>query len=107
MRMRTFLPGSIQSKLTCLLRASEATISAKRKAISRTSFTSGPLTRYCTGQPTGGPSSSGTVLVTALGKSSRSTRSSFTRSRSRAAMSLAMITNWLKKSLGSSTLSGR
>src|SRR5262245_60225149 len=27
--------------------------------MSRTSFTSGPLTRYCTGHPTGGPSSSG------------------------------------------------
>ena len=60
MRMRTFRAGSIQSKLTCLaLRASEATIWASWKAISRTSFTSGPLTRYCTGQPTGGPSSSG------------------------------------------------
>ena len=32
---------------------------ASRKAMSRTSSMSGPLTRYCTGQPTGGPSSSG------------------------------------------------
>ena len=41
------------------------------------------------------------------GKSSCSTRSSLARRRSRAATSFATTTNWLKKSLGSSTLSGR
>src|SRR6516162_5249799 len=79
MRMRTFLPGSIQSKLTGRVRVSEATTWASRKAISRTSLGSGPLTRYCTGQPTGGPSSRGTIRVTAPGKSSASTRSSLAR----------------------------
>ena len=37
---------------------------------------SGPLTRYCTGQPTGGPSSSGETRATTLGNCSASAFSS-------------------------------
>ena len=68
---------------------------------------SGPLTRYCTGQPTGGPSSSGEIRLTAPGKSSASTFSSRACNRSRAATSLATITAWVKKSFGSWTSRGR
>ena len=70
---------------------------------SRTVVRSGPLTRYCTGQPTGGPSSSGETRETTLGKSSASSFSSLACSRSRAATSLAMTTACAKKSLASWT----
>ena len=46
---------------------------ASRSAMSRTCVTSGPLTRYCTGHPTGGPSPSGDTRVTALGNCVAST----------------------------------
>ena len=77
MRMRTIRAGSIQSKLTCLEPGSVATIWASRSAMSRTSLISGPLTRYCTGHPTGGPRPNGDTRVTALGKFSASAASSF------------------------------
>ena len=51
--------GSIQSKLTCRVRGSVPTTLARSSAMRRTSSGSGPDTRYCSGQPTGGPSSSG------------------------------------------------
>ena len=57
--MRTCRVGSIQSKLTFSAFGFAATDAASFEAISRTSEISGPLTRYWTGQPTGGPSSSG------------------------------------------------
>ena len=103
-RMRTSRAGSIQSKLICSrvgfgrddLRQLRARSRAPRAM-------SGPLTRYCTGQPTGGPSSSGETRATTLGNSSASSFSSFACSRSRAATSLATITAWAKKSLGSCT----
>ena len=81
--------------------------SARRSAIARTWERSGPLTRYCTGQPTGGPSSSGDTRPTTLGICSASAFSSFACSRSRAATSLATTTACEKKSLGSLTSSGR
>ena len=52
--------------------------------MSRTVSTSGPLTRYCTGQPTGGPSSSGETRPTASGNCSASSFSSRGCRRSRA-----------------------
>ena len=69
MRTRT-LPGRLDPIEIdrAAARSSAATICASRKAISRTSFTSGPLTRYCTGHPTGGPSSSGTMRRHRAGK---------------------------------------
>ena len=68
---------------------------------------SGPLTRYWTGQPTGGPSSSGWTLATTEGNSFASAFSSFNLSRSRAGTSLATMTACEKKLLGNWTLSGR
>ena len=107
MLIRTMRAGSIQSKLTCRAFGSPATMPASRNAMSRTCDMSGPLTRYWIGQPTGGPSPSGDTRATALGNCVASTSSSRACSRSRAATSLAMTTAWAKKSLGSSTASGR
>ena len=59
MRMRITRAGSTQSKLTLRTPAVAPSRSATCKAIARTPCGSGPLTRYFTGQPTGGPSSSG------------------------------------------------
>ena len=57
--MRTWRAGSFQSKLMRRVSGLVAITWASPSAISRTWSMSGPLTRYCTGQPTGGPSSSG------------------------------------------------
>ncbi len=107
MRTRTIRAGSIQSKFTRLASGSLATTPASCMAMSRTSLVSGPLTRYCTGQPTGGPSPSGETRDTAPGNCSASSFSSFTSSRWRAATSLAISTVWVKKSFASSTGRGR
>ena len=64
--MRTSRAGSIQSKFTFVALRFVATTCASLSAISRTWPRSGPLTRYCTGHPTGGPSSSGEILATTL-----------------------------------------
>ena len=86
---------------------SRPSTSASRSAIDRTWERSGPLTRYCTGQPTGGPSSSGDTRPTTLGICSAIIFSSLACSLSRAATSLATTTAWEKKSLASWTSSGR
>jgi hypothetical protein len=106
-RTRTWRAGSFQSKLMRRALGSVATTCASLSAISRTWSMSGPLTRYCTGQPTGGPSSSGEIRLTTPGKSLASTCSSRFCKRSRAATSLATITAWAKKSFGSCTFRGR
>src|SRR5882724_8234022 len=54
------------------------------KAISRTRTGSGPLTRYCSGQPTGGPNSSAERRLTTPGNFSIKRGSRRLRSRSRA-----------------------
>ena len=70
------------------------------RAIARTCAMSGPLTLYCTGHPTGGPSSSGETRATTLGSCSASSFSSLACSRSRAATSLAMIDDLRKEVVG-------
>ena len=105
--MRTCRDGSNQSKLICATCGFVATTWASFRAMSRTCAMSGPLTRYRTGHPTGGPSSSAETRLIRLGNSLARTFSSFCRKRSRAGTSLATITAWLKKLFGSWTSSGR
>ncbi len=106
-RMRTSRVGSTQSKLVRSVSGLAETTWASSRAIERTTDGSGPLTRYWTGQPTGGPSSSGDTRPTTLGKSSARRCSSLAWSRSRASTSLATITAWAKNGLASCTSSGR
>ena len=73
---RSWRAGSFQSKLICRASGSVAITCARSNAIARTWSMSGPLTRYCTGQPTGGPSSSGEIRLTTPGNSSASSCSS-------------------------------
>jgi len=107
MRMRISRSGSIQSKFTSRVSGFEEMVRARSSAMRRTSCWSGPLTRYCTGQPTGGPSSSAETRPTTFGNSSASSFSSRARSRSRASMPLVTMTACEKNSLGSWTSSGK
>ena len=107
-RMRTSRVGSTQSKLVRSVSGLAATTLARSSAIERTTDGSGPPTRYCTGQPTGGPSSSGETLAITFGKSSASTCSSLAWRRSREAPpSLAITTACAKNGAASWTSSGR
>ena len=64
-------------------------------------------TRYCTGQPTGGPSSRREMRAVTSGKSSANSFSSLACTRSRASRSFATTTVSAMKSLSSCTSSGR
>ena len=68
---------------------------------------SGPLTRYCTGQPTGGPSSSGDIRETTLGNSSGQLLLQLGAQPLARGHVLGDDDGLAKKSLGSWTLSGK
>ena len=74
---------SFQSKLTTRVLAFARIVAATVSAMARTPVTSGPLTRYCSGQSTGGPSASGSTRAISVPKSSASTFSSRARTASR------------------------
>ena len=86
-----------------------ATITSRTcAAMRRTSLGSGPMTRNCTGKPTGGPNTIWSTRSLACGTAPSATAFSiFLRSRSRAAGSCAMMTVMAKLGLGRAGFSAR
>ena len=77
-------------------------------ANSRTLLMSGPLTRYCTGRPTGGPMSSRCTKASVPGKVLRSQVSIFLPAAGRAPRcSLVTITIWPKGDIGGLHVEGQ
>ena len=95
---------SIHSKLTVVTSGLADMVSASLARFPDLS-TSGPLTRYCTGHPTGGQAPDATRAAT--GNSSASNFTSLVWIRLRDSTFLATITAWVKESSGSCTSSGR
>ena len=76
---------------------------ARPSAASRTFWMSGPLTRYCTGRPAGGPSGSRLTWMSVPTNCSRATCFSRARTRSRALRSLVTMMIWPMLGLATST----
>lgn len=84
--------GSFQSKVGAASFGLAEITPANCCASSRTVWISGPPTRYCTGLPTGGPSSSNLTKASVPTNSSRSSFSSAGFTRLRASMFLVTMT---------------
>ena len=106
-RRRTTFDGSSQSNCT-LKRSGLCSIVARTsRAIARTFAMSSPVTRNCTGKPTGGPFSSRDTRPRSAGKSVSNSRIRRARTASRSTLLFVTSTNCAKLDSTSCWSSGR